>query len=518
MNRRDFLKIGASGLTMVAVGTMADWPLFSSGPAYASHLASGRLELDMVAVNAEMVDGIPVPMWAFTLAGTDYAEMLGGARIPGPGLIALEGDRVRMRITNSVGQGGAHGFAIPGVPLRVNGDVVSQVTIPSGGDHVDIEFTAPAAGTYMYLDPLNAPVNRVMGLHGSFIVLPNPIGNNTPYSNPTSRVQQLFNDLGTKEWFPGNPWDPMRNLVWLYNVIDPVKCIEASEGAGAITFLSGFLPQYFTINGKSGYFSAQHAHGMTDPLAAHEEETRTSFAEGLFDLQRNISVRGTVGQPVLVRNLNAGLMWQSPHIHGNHVYLLSHAKVLEGSRQIFNNLTMVDTWSMAPGDIKDVLLPFIVPPDIPAATWVRLASNDSDELFPLIYPMHDHNELSNTAAGGNYPFGAVTHWQIDGPYDPANPATAVVSVDKAEVRLRTGQLLIEGRCTVPGLMLIMHGGGNSGPILNGMIQVGSDGRFHFRGRALKALATRTLTIMHHEELVGGGHIDHVLASVPLKVR
>ncbi|MDO9079988.1 MAG: multicopper oxidase domain-containing protein, partial [Desulfuromonadales bacterium] len=188
MNRRDFLKIGASGLTMVAVGTMADWPLFSGSPAFAAHLASGYLELDMVADDAEMVDGVLVPMWAFTLTGTDYAGMLGGPRIPGPGLIALEGDRIRMRITNSVGQGGAHGFAIPGV--------VSPVTIPPG-DHVEIEFTAPAAGTYMYLDPLNAPVNRVMGLHGSFIVLPNPIGNNTPYSNPTNRVQQLFNDLGT---------------------------------------------------------------------------------------------------------------------------------------------------------------------------------------------------------------------------------------------------------------------------------------------------------------------------------
>ncbi|PKN13656.1 MAG: hypothetical protein CVU69_00325 [Deltaproteobacteria bacterium HGW-Deltaproteobacteria-4] len=524
MNRRDFLKMGASGLTMVAVGTMADWPLLLSGsPAYASHLARGRLELDMVAVDAEMVDGVLVPMWAFTLAETGHAAMVGGARIPGTGLIALEGDRIRLRITNSVGQGGAHGFAIPGVPLTVAGTIVNQVTIPSGGDHVDIEFTAPAAGTYMYLDPLNAPVNRVMGLHGSFIVLPNPIGNNTPYGNPTNRVQRLFDDLGSTAHFPGNPWDPMRNVVWMFNVIDPVKCAAAAVAAAInpTVFLTGFLPQYFTINGKSGYFSAQHAHGMTGDITEHEEETRTSFAEGLFDLQRNISARGSVGQPMLIRTLNVGLMWQSPHIHGNHVYPLSHANALSGSRQISNNLTMLDTWSIAPGDIKDVLLPFIQPPDIPAATWSRLANDTSDELFPLVYPMHDHNELSNTAAGGNYPFGAATHWQIDGPYDSSNPDTAVVRIDKAEVRLKTGQLLIEGRCTVPGLMLAMHGGGHSGPMLNQMIHVGneagSDGRFrfHFRGRALKALATRTLTIMHHDEITG---MEHVLASVPLKVR
>ena len=523
MNRRDFLKIGASGLTMVAVGTMADWPLFLSGsPAFASHLASDRLDLEMVATMAEMVDRVQVPMWAFRLKETDHEDMVGGERIPGPGLIALTGDRIRLRITNSVGQGGAHGFAIPGVPLTVDGNVVSQVTIPANDD-VTIEFTAPAAGTYMYLDPFNAPVNRVMGLHGVLIVLPDPVGNNTPYSNPTSRVQHLFDDLGSTDHFPGNPWDPMRNVVWLFNVIDPFKCAAAAiPGALApAVFLDNFLPQYFTINGKSGYFSAQHAHGVTGDMEEHAEETRTSFAEGLFDLQRNISVRGTVGQPALIRSLNAGVMWQSPHIHGNHVYLLSHANAVSGNRKIFNNLTMVDTWSIAPCDIKDVLLPFIQPPDIPAHTWARLANDTSDELFPLIYPMHDHNELSNTAAGGNYPFGAATHWQIDNPYDPANPATAVVRIDKAEVRLKTGQLLIEGRCTVPGLMLVMHGGGHSGPMLNESIHVdneaGSDGsfRFHFRGRALKALATRTLTIMHHDHMTG---MEHVLASVPLKVR
>ena len=31
---------------------------------------------------------------------------------------------------------------------------------------------AGQAGTYLYYDDLNAPVNRVMGLHGAFIVMP----------------------------------------------------------------------------------------------------------------------------------------------------------------------------------------------------------------------------------------------------------------------------------------------------------------------------------------------------------
>jgi len=519
MKRRDFLKFGATGLTVAAVGTMADWPMFWRGSrAFASSLGSGHLELDMVEATAEMVDGIRVPMWAFKLADDDHSSLV-GARIPGPVLVALEGDRIELHLTNHITQGGAHGFAIPGVSLTVEGNTVSQVTIPPDGDDVHIEFTAPAAGTYMYLDPLNAPVNRVMGLHGALVVLPNPVGNNTPYSglSGSSAVQRLFDDLGTADHFPGNPWDPSRNAVWVFNVIDPNKAAAATAGAGAIspaTFLGGFLPQYFTINGKSGFFSAQHNHGGGAGEEEHDDHTLENalpLADGLFDAQGNISIRGTVGQPIVIRSLNAGLMWNSPHIHGNHVYPIAHANALDGRRDILTNLTMLDTWTLAPGDIKDLLLPFIQPPDIPADRWPPV-----QELFPLVFPMHDHNEISNTAAGGNYPQGMATHWQIDGPFDPTDPATAVITVEQAELRAKTGQLLLEGRCSVPNIVLDVHAGGGSGPAINRNIRVGADGRFSFRGRALKALASRFVTMMHHDP--ADPSLVHATRTVPLRLR
>ena len=37
------------------------------------------------------------------------------------------------------------------------------------------------------------------------------------------------------------------------------------------------------------------------------------------------------------------------------------------------------------------------------------------EKYPLRYPMHCHNEISQTSAGGSYPMGLVTDWHIDGP-------------------------------------------------------------------------------------------------------
>jgi hypothetical protein len=502
MQRREFLKFSATGLAVVAVGTMADWPLIWRGSrAFAASLRTGVLGLDMVEANAEMVDGITVPMWAFMLAADNHHHHGGpvGARIPGPVLVALEGDRIRLRITNRIAQGGAHGFAIPGVTLAVNGAPVAEAAIPPGGGSLEIEFIAPPAGTYMYIDPLNAPVNRALGLHGALVVLPNPVGNETPYAGlpPTDAVRRLFADLGRAAHFPGNPWDPGRNAVWVFNVIDPVKAAAATAGAGALpaaTFLDGFLPQYFTINGKSGYFGAQHGR-HDDEGPAHAHENSLSAADGLFDAQGNVSIRGTVGQPIVIRNLNPGLMWHSPHIHGNHVYPIAEANVLTGTRQILSNLTMLDTWTMAPGDVKDLLNPFIQPPDIPPLRWPPV-----QELFPLVYPMHDHNEISNTAAGGNYPQGLVTHWQIDAPFNPADPATGVIVIERADLRVKSGQLILEGRFTVPNLMLDVHAGGSDGPVISNNIRVGADGRFRFRGRALRALASRFVTLMHHDPL------------------
>jgi hypothetical protein len=76
-------------------------------------------------------------------------------------------------------------------------------------------------------------------------------------------------------------------------------------------------------------------------------------------------------------------------------------------------------------DRRDVLLPFEIPPDIPYRTPVgsaqpgetqfeRMVKGQTQEPFPLRYVMHDHNEISQTAAGGNYPQGLVTHFEIMG--------------------------------------------------------------------------------------------------------
>jgi len=534
MKRREFIKHGATGLAVVAVGSMLDWPRFWRGSQALAASAAGfaDLTLEMIEVDAEMADQRKLPMWAFRLMAdngdddhdVDHASIY-HPRIPGPALVALEGDRIKLRIINDISLGGAHGFAIPGVTLTVNGQSVQEVSLQED-ESVEVEFIAPAPGTYMYLDPLNAPVNRVMGLHGALVVLPQPVGwNGTPYSNPTTNIRNLFRDLGTTPHFAGHPWNPERNAIWIFNTIDPDKCaaVDRNDPITPAAFLNGFLPQYFTLNGKSGFFSAHHHHALGDAEEHHHHDAQTlSFFERSFDLQNNISVMGRIGEPIVIRSMNAGLAWHSPHIHGNHIYQLTDNNGVPQP-----NLLYIDTWTVQPLARVDVLLPFIIPPDIPREREVvsndnqpmgRLAWPPVQEKFPLVYPMHDHNEISNTTAGGNYPHGLVTHWQIDG---DINPAAFVIFVDKADLRVRTGTLELRGRISrTPAqvgammVMLMVHAGGIAGDML-GHAMVDAQGNWAFRGRGLKIYGSRIVTLMYHDP--EDPAVMHASRTVPLRV-
>lgn len=465
MRRRDFIKFGSCGLAAVAVGGAGGWALFHPGAL--AQTTNGAFDLTLVEADHEMVDGVLVPAWAF------QSTLFQGPRIPGPAIFATEGETIRIRVRNTIGRGGAHGFSIPGV---------ADTGPLARGEEREVVFAAPPAGTYMYLDPFNAPVNRVMGLHGVLVVLPDPVRFNTPYSTPTDVVRDLFDDLGTASHFPGHPWNPDRNGIWVFCTIDRARHAQAAASAAPVSpsaFLSGYLPQYFTLNGKSGFFAAQHTGGENHdgtPIPPH-------------DIQGNVSIHGHIGEPCLIRNLNAGLMWHSPHIHGNHLYLIAR----DGA--VLDNLLMLDTWMIPPLGRLDLLLPFIQPPDIPPASWQRFEQGTNQELFPLIYPMHDHNEISNTAAGANYPQGMVSHWQING---PAADAPEVIIVERAEMRLKTGQLFVRGRSSGnPGDQLSVHAGPDgTGPTL-GFMNVAPDGTWSFSGRALKALRSRHITVHNH---------------------
>jgi hypothetical protein len=157
-----------------------------------------------------------------------------------------------------------------------------------------------------------------------------------------------------------------------------------------------FRPRYFHINWLSGFDTADH---------------NGTVGEAARAAGRAISPSGRQGQPTLIRTINAGLVLHSLHIHGNHVFALTDVETTTSQGIIHEtNVFERDTWRLQPLDRRDVLLPFDKPRDIPTAKWPP-----RDEPFPLRYVMHCHTEMSQTAAGGNYPQGLVTHWEMTAP-------------------------------------------------------------------------------------------------------
>lgn len=367
MNRRQFLAYGGAGAAALS----------ASQAAYAQATAT-RIELSVEPADVELIDGRVVYQLLF------FGGASGEAR---PVLRVTEGDLVTFAVRNNAPE--PHAFAIPGI-------VGATIPAIAPGGRGEVTIRAPRGGTYLYLDPLNAPANRLLGLHGALISIPResrtPAGAVTPYAadalTPAARLvfDAMRDDPNAR--YPGDPWRPEREKIWLFAQIDPALCAQAElrRPIDGPMVQRTFAPRYFTINGLSGFDSSE---------------------------AESVKPKGYVGQPLLIRNLNAGRNTHAPHIHGNHVLELSGTGA-DGGVVVRDNIVERDTWIMPALERKDLLLPFESPQDVPRAVWPP-----KEEPFPLRYAMHCHTEMSQTAGGGNYPQGLVTHWDLLGPVRPS---------------------------------------------------------------------------------------------------
>lgn len=391
MDRRQFLKLGSAA---AAAGTMAPAMAQVVNPRDPPKriIRSGRLDMTITPYDYPMIDGNMVYVNFFQTADTPLH----------PVIWVMEGDSLEIRITNRDVR--PHAFAVTGLSL-------SDAPI-NKNETATYRFTVPPPGSYLYYDPYNFPVNRILGLNGALIVLPRagtttPAGSPIPYnlSQQNRSVQAVFDALGDPKgkFFPSNKWDPdppadekyPRDLVWVTSEMDAVLAKRLADGdeVDGSVWKSSFLPSYFMINGASGFETAGHE-DLSDNKYAHA---------GLIEPE------GYEGQPTMVRCLNAGLATHSLHIHGNDVFELTRTNAA-GAVIVNNNIFALDVWGMPPLARKDMLLPFVRPLDAPV--WPP-----KEEPFPMRYVMHCHCEMSNTAGGGNYPQGMVTHWEMLGTYD-----------------------------------------------------------------------------------------------------
>lgn len=368
MQRREFIAYGsAAALTATFVKLQAEQQADAALPVL-------NLELHMEEIYEEMIDGEVFYAMAFRDPVT---------RALRPPLRMRHGQTVNLKLVNKTRK--PRRFAITGYAAA------AFPLIPSGAT-TTVTFVAAWPGSYIYHENSEGAVGRVVGLHGALVITGSNNktvnGSETPYywSKLTPEVSAVFDAMGTPYRFPGNKWDPNdpeRDKIWMLGEIDPA-INRAAEQLTAINLnvpAYFFRPRYFTLNSLAGYD------------AAHDEATVP---------------KGYIGEPTLIRVMNAGLCTHAPHIHGNHVFCLTESNDA-GQSYCCSNVLELDTWMVKPMMRKDILLPFEKPQEIPIEAWPP-----KEEPFPLLYPMHCHIEMSQTARGGQYPQGMVTHWELLG--------------------------------------------------------------------------------------------------------
>jgi len=123
---------------------------------------NGVKEFHLVAepVEREMADGMTAYLWGYN------------GQSPGPTIEAVEGDRVRIFVTNKLPEHTTihwHGMILPSGMDGVGG--LSQPHIPAGKTYV-YEFDLVKSGTFMYHPHADEMVQMAMGMMGFFVVHP----------------------------------------------------------------------------------------------------------------------------------------------------------------------------------------------------------------------------------------------------------------------------------------------------------------------------------------------------------
>ena len=263
----------------------------------------------------------------------------------------------------------------------------AELLVPPGQSR-DLDFTAPAPGTYIWSDVLRSPVERVLGLHGVLLVTPR---------RDSWRVAA-----------DSMPFE--RQWLWICHDIDPVWGQLAFDGRLIDPVADPAVPRYFTLNDRSGYAALAATPDEVANTRAHQDTLPSGWP-------RRTSVRdpeapGRVGQ--VLRLVNAGVAVHQLHFHGNHVWSFRRRNAEMSRTQAFvdelghvNVQQWEDVVELDPMARADVVLPVKRPPDVVPDVW---AARDED----WHYPMHCHAEMSQTAGGGVYPGGLVGDWVLAG--------------------------------------------------------------------------------------------------------
>jgi hypothetical protein len=305
---------------------------------------------------------------------------------PNRTLIAETGSIIQIRLHNNLSQPHEIRFhrAGPG-----GADVGSGPVTP--GKNKLLEFRAPLPGTYVFTDPGNQPVERTLGLYGGLVVI-----------DPRN-AWRLAAGLAEFE----------RQWLWLCHDVDSNWARIASRGQTVDPLAIPAEPDYFTINGFSGFQSLAITEDE-DFNHRRKEETLPSGQPRETDV-RNFSASpsaGAVRTGQLMRMVNTGIVDHQLHYHGNHVWTVrangidfprSNGRVSPQGDVVLQQWE--DTVQLQPLERKEAMLPIRRPPEVIDQVWDARTED-------WTYPMHCHAEPSQTARGGMYPGGLVADWVL----------------------------------------------------------------------------------------------------------
>ncbi|WP_081747066.1 multicopper oxidase domain-containing protein [Arthrobacter sp. H5] len=309
--------------------------------------------------------------------------------LPERTIVAEVGSTVRFRVQNRLAK--THAFTVhkagPGGTDLTTGPIAPNAV-------ATLEFSCPPPGTYIYSDPTNTPVERVLGLFGVLLVMD-----------------------------PVAPWDIApglasfeRQWVWITHAVESNWAELEAAGHTVNPLQTPAEPRYFTLNGRSGFESL----GITEDNAlnlASEEETLISGFPRQLDVRQfgEGTELGSLRGGQLVRLINPGICFHQMHFHGNHLWTVRRNNVDWPRHEGFvdpDGHVVLQQWEdvveLEPMDGKDCILPIKRPPDAIDPVWFARTTD-------WVYPMHCHAEPSQTAAGGLYPGGLVGHWTLKSP-------------------------------------------------------------------------------------------------------
>ena len=177
----------------------------------------GVTDLCATTGSVTMPDGVVVPIWGYAPGDCTSGAP---AQLPGPTIIAAEGDVISITLHNNLPV--STGLLFQGQSMTPDFDGV-----PSGGSKL-YTFTASNPGTYLYESALlpNTQYQTAMGLYGALIVNSNTAGQ--AYDNAAT----AFDD----------------EALLVLSEIDP----DLNNSADPAAFdLRAFAAKYFLINGKA---------------------------------------------------------------------------------------------------------------------------------------------------------------------------------------------------------------------------------------------------------------------------